>query len=88
MPTIVQEMVDKEDVDTVNTFGFGLRRRWLGPGWFADVLMSSQCYQGLECSSSPTSGTVFPQVSGVLIFSLLTKVDFEHAGWYCSSLRN
>ena len=38
------------------------RSDWLG---FPYVFGTSQCLQGLECGSSPTSGTADPLVSGV-----------------------
>ena len=52
-------------VDNVNTFGFGLGRRSAGLGRIRYVFWSSLCLQGLECGSSPTSGTVDPLVRGV-----------------------
>ncbi len=56
----------KRSVDNVHTFGFGSGRISVGLGRIAYVFGSSQCLQGLECGSSPTSGTVFPQVRGPL----------------------
>ena len=52
-------------VDSVNTFGLGLGRTSAGLGRIAYVFGSSQCLQGLECGSSPTSGTADPLVRGV-----------------------
>jgi hypothetical protein len=51
-------------VHNVHTLGFGLGRTGTGLAWIGDVFGSSQCFQGLECSSSPTSGTAFPLVRG------------------------
>jgi hypothetical protein len=50
----------------VHTFRLGLAR--IATGWarIPHVFGGSQCLQELECSSSPTSGTVFPQVRGRL----------------------
>ncbi|WP_345046506.1 hypothetical protein [Arthrobacter methylotrophus] len=53
-------------VHNVHTRGFGLGRT-------QHVFGSSQCFQGLEAGSSPTSGTVFPQVRGLFGPGLLTK---------------
>jgi hypothetical protein len=53
-------------VHNVHTFGFGLGRTCVGSGRFTHVFGTSQCFQGLEYGSSPTSGTVFSQVSGFL----------------------
>jgi hypothetical protein len=47
-------------VDSVHTFGFGLGRTSVGSGRIPHVSAGAQCLQGLECSSSPTSGTCFP----------------------------
>jgi hypothetical protein len=51
-------------VHIVHTFGVELGRTGAGSGRTPHVSGSSQCLQGLECGSSPTSGTVFPQVRG------------------------
>jgi hypothetical protein len=51
-------------VDSVHTFGFGLGRTSVRSGRIPQVSGSSQFLQGLESGSSPTSGTVFPQVRG------------------------
>jgi hypothetical protein len=53
-------------VHNVHTFAVGLGRIGDGLGRIGYVSGEAQCLQGLECSSSPTSGTVFPEVSGVL----------------------
>jgi hypothetical protein len=63
-------------VDRVHTFAFGLGRTSVGSGRIPHVSAGAQCLQGLECSSSPTSGTVFPQVRGFLVF---LRVDTVHA---------
>ena len=57
--------VGKRGVYKVHTFGSGLARTSGGLVQIADVFWSSHCFQGLESGSSPTSGTVFPQVRGV-----------------------
>jgi hypothetical protein len=57
-------------VDTVNRFGGGLGRVSAGLARIAYVFWSSPCLQGLEYGSSPTSGTVFPQVSAFFGVSL------------------
>ena len=54
-------------VRNVHTRGFGLGRIGVGSGRIAHVSGTSQCLQGLECSSSPTSGTVFSQVRSFLL---------------------
>ena len=51
-------------VDSVHTLGLGLGRTGAGLGRIAYVSAGVQCLQGLEPGSSPTSGTVFPQVRG------------------------
>ena len=55
----------KESVDNVHTLGLGLGRAPVGSGRIPYVSAGVQCSQGLECSSSPTSGTAFPLVRGV-----------------------
>jgi hypothetical protein len=42
-----------------NTLGVGLGRTSAGLGRIGYVSAGSQCFQGLEAGSSPTSGTVF-----------------------------
>jgi hypothetical protein len=63
-------------VDNVNASRFLLGRRSAGLLRIPYVFAGSQCLQGLECSSSPTSGTVFSLVKGQFSFFLLTKLDF------------
>ena len=55
----------KEGVHIVHTLGCGLGRTTTGLGRIVDVLGSSQCLQGLERSSSPTSGTCFRRSGGL-----------------------
>jgi hypothetical protein len=50
----------------VHILGCGSGCMWVGSGRIRYVSGSSQCSPGLECSSSPTSGTVFPQSSAYL----------------------
>jgi hypothetical protein len=52
-------------VDNVHTSGLGLGRTWGGLAQIPHVSGTSQCFQGRECSSSPTSGTARPLVRGV-----------------------
>jgi hypothetical protein len=56
--------IGQKGVWTVHTSGFGLGRTSVGSGRIPYVSAEAQCSQGLEYSSSPTSGTVFPQVRG------------------------
>jgi hypothetical protein len=53
-------------VHIVHTFAFGPGHTGTGLAWIGDVFGSSQRLQGLECSSSPTSGPVFPLFRGLL----------------------
>jgi hypothetical protein len=48
------------DVHNVHTLGFGFSRTDAGLGRIAEVSATSQCFQGSESGSSPTSGTCFP----------------------------
>jgi hypothetical protein len=57
-----------EGVHIVHTMGFGSGRTGAGLGRIAEVCGGVAEVQGLEPGSSPTSGTVFPQVSGFLGF--------------------
>lgn len=63
--------VRKGRVDSVNRFGPGAGRTSAG---FAMFFWASHCLQGLECDSSPTSGTVFPIARGVFAFGV-------YSGW-------
>ena len=56
------EVGKKEGVHNVHTLGFGSGRTGAGLGRIPYVWAGVQCLQGLEPGSSPTSGTVFPQV--------------------------
>ncbi|MCB5293475.1 hypothetical protein BJQ90_02925 [Arthrobacter sp. SO3] len=53
-------------VDSVHTLGPGLGRTGAGLARIPHVSAGAQCLQGPEPGSSPTSGTVFPQVKGLL----------------------
>ena len=53
-------------VDSVHTLGHGLGRTGAGLARIPHVSAGSQCLQGLEFGSSPTSGTVFSHFSGYL----------------------
>ncbi|GAA3316098.1 hypothetical protein GCM10017710_26820 [Arthrobacter ramosus] len=63
--SVLLEVCRGRGVDTVNRFRFGLGRTSAGLGRIGYVFWSSQCLQGLECGSSPTSGTVLSQVRGL-----------------------
>lgn len=52
----------KSGVYIVHTLGFGLEGIGLGWRGIPHVSAGSPCFQGLECSSSPTSGTAYPLV--------------------------
>jgi hypothetical protein len=52
-------------VDNVNASRFLLGRSSAELLRIPDVFAGSQCLQGLECSSSPTSGTQTPSSEGV-----------------------
>jgi len=56
----------------VHTLAFGLGRTAAGSGRIPYVSAGVQCLQGLECSSSPTSGTAFPLVRGGFCFNVCT----------------
>ena len=56
-----------EGVHIVHTLGFGSGRTGAGLGRIPYVWAGGQCLQGLEPGSSPTSGTVFPQVRDFLV---------------------
>jgi hypothetical protein len=51
----------------VHTLGPRLGRTWAELGRIRYVFWSSQCLQGLECGSSPTSGTCFPSSEAILL---------------------
>ena len=64
------EVGKKEGVHNVHTLGLGSGRTGAGPGRIAEVFGGVADIQGLEPGSSPTSGTVFPQVRGLFgVFS-------------------
>jgi hypothetical protein len=56
----VQQSGQYEGVHNVHTLGFGSGRTSAGLARTGYVFGSSQCLQGLESGSSPTSGTCFP----------------------------
>ena len=62
----------KESVDNVHTFHLGLPRSAAGLAWIPHVSPTSQCLQGLESRSSPTSGTAYPLVRGGFCFNVFT----------------
>ena len=55
-------------VDNVHTFHLGLPRTTVGLPRIPHVSATSQCLQGLESRSSPTSGTASPLVRGGFAF--------------------
>ena len=55
----------KEGVHNVHTLGFGSGRTGVGLGRIGDVFGGVADFQGLECGSSPTSGTASPSSAGV-----------------------
>ena len=61
-------------VHNVHTFRMGLGRTSAGLARISYVFWSSQCLQGRECGSSPTSGTAGPLVGGVFCFNVCTKL--------------
>jgi hypothetical protein len=67
--------VERKGVHNVHTLGSGLVRTSAGLGRIGYVSGGVQCLQGLECSSSPTSGTAFP----LGVFAL-TCVHWPSAG--------
>lgn len=60
-------------VYSVHTSGIGSVRISAGSGRIPHVSGGVQCLRGRECSSSPTSGTVFPQVKGLFLLWVLTN---------------
>ena len=64
----------KEGVYNVHTFRFGSGRISAGLARIAYVFWTSQCLQGLECGSSPTSGTVDPLVRGVFALTCVQSL--------------
>ena len=68
----VTQNLSERSVDNVHSFGFGSERTSIGSGRIPYVSEGTQCSQGLECSSSPTSGTVFPLVRGGFCLSVCT----------------
>lgn len=60
----------KSSVHTVHAFRVGLARTAAGVARIPHVLESSQCFQGPEFRSSPTSGTAYPSSEGVFALSV------------------
>ena len=63
-PGLGTELARKEGVHNVHTLGFGPGRTRAGLGRIGEEFGGVADFQGLEPGSSPTSGTVFPQVRG------------------------
>ncbi|VXB50429.1 hypothetical protein ARTHRO9V_160093 [Arthrobacter sp. 9V] len=57
-----------EFVDNVHTFHRGLPRSAIESARIPHVSATSQCFQGSESRSSPTSGTAYPLVRGGFCF--------------------
>ena len=74
VPSMLLPQGKKGGVHNVHTLGFGLGRTSAEPARIAYVFWSSQCLQGLECGSSPTSGTADPLVEGDFCFNVCTKL--------------
>ena len=68
----------KEGVHNVHTLGFGSGRTGAGLARIAEDFGGVAGSQGLEPGSSPTSGTVFPQVRG--IFGVFSCAHCAHSG--------
>ena len=64
---LLLRICQKVSVDNVHTYGFGSGRISVGLARIAYVFWASQRLQGLECSSSPTSGTHDPSSEGFLL---------------------
>ncbi len=64
---LLHQIGQKEGVHNVHTLGFGSGRTGAGLGRIPEVFGGVAEIQGLEPGSSPTSGTVFPQVRGVFV---------------------
>jgi hypothetical protein len=62
----------KGSVDNVHTYHLGLPRSAAGLPRILHVSAASQCSQGLESRSSPTSGTAYPLVRGGFCFNVCT----------------
>jgi hypothetical protein len=62
-------------VENVNARRLELPRTVLGLLRIPRVSARSQCFQGTERSSSPTSGTAYPLVRGRICFDVCTKLD-------------
>ena len=72
------EVGKKEGVHNVHTLGFGPGRTGAGLGRIGDVCGGVAEIQGLEPGSSPTSGTVFPQVRR--LFGVFSCAHCAHSG--------
>ena len=73
-------MCQEESVDIVHAFRFGSGRTSAGLGRIRYVFGSSQWLQGLECGSSPTSGTADPLVGGDFCFNVYTSSSDARPG--------
>ena len=69
------KMGKNEGVHNVHTLGFGSGRTGGGLGRIAEVCGGVAEIQGLEPGSSPTLGTVFPQVRGLFWCFLVWRVS-------------
>jgi hypothetical protein len=78
-------MWQKGSVDNVHTFGLGLGRTSVELARIAYVFWSSQRLQGLECGSSPTSGTADPLARGDFCFNVWTRVPLTQVQVFVAS---
>jgi hypothetical protein len=73
----------KKFVDSVNTFRVVLPRKSIELARIPYVFTGSQCFQGLECSSSPTSGTGYPLVRGLFALTYVQSLRWRRlTGWF------
>jgi hypothetical protein len=77
--------LSESGVDNVHILRFGSGRTAGGLGRIAYVFWSSQCLQGPESGSSPTSGTRYP-LSQARFLGCLACVHCAHATRECSDL--
>jgi hypothetical protein len=75
--TKFENLGSKEGVDTVHTLRLELPRTVLGLLRLPHVFTRSQCFQGQECNSSPTSGTAYPLVRGVFALTCVQSLRWR-----------
>jgi hypothetical protein len=75
----------KKGVHFVHTLGCGLGRTSTGLARIRYVFGSSQYLQGLECGSSPTSGTTFSLVRGDFALTCVQSLRSRRlTGWFAA----